>query len=116
MPKIEDFTLSDNLGKEYTFEVYPAGRRFNDVPGVYAFIKRGANQHGTWRKILYIGETGSLKRRQTHSNHHKLALAQRRGMTHICVLQTVSLGKIERKKIQENLIAVYDPCLNEKKK
>lgn len=116
MSKIEDVTLSDNIGNEYTFEVYPKESRFDDVAGVYAFTRRSANQYGVWHKILYMGETGSLKRRQLHSYHHKLGLAQRRRMTHICVLQTRGLGKSERQKLQENLIAEYDPCLNEHKK
>lgn len=113
--KIDDLTLSDYHGNEYVFEVYPKCSRFDDFPCVYAFIKRGANQHGPWRKILYIGETESLKRRQTHSNHHKLSRAKRCGMTHICVHQTIGLGETARKKrekIEKNLRAKYNPPLN----
>ena len=62
MPKIEDFTFSDNIGEKYTFEVYPRKtEEFKSwglpVGGVYMFIKRGGNQHGPWHKILYIGQT-----------------------------------------------------------
>ena len=109
MSKIEDLTLSDNTGAEYTFEVYRKKTEFYDVAGVYVFTKRSANQYGARHKILYIGETGSFKRRQLHSNHHKLGCATRMGLTHICVLQTNN-----RMSIQNRLITKYDPPLNER--
>lgn len=109
MPKIEDLTLSDNTGDEYTFEVYSKGTEFKSVAGVYVFTKRTANQHGAWHKILYIGKADSLKRRHRYA-HHKRSDATSMGMTHICVLQTDDHESIECR-----LIAAYDPPLNERK-
>ena len=50
MQKVADLTLSDYFGSEYTFEVYRRGSGFDDVAGVYAFVKRGTNQHGPLAK------------------------------------------------------------------
>ena len=110
MPKIEDLTVSDNAGEEYTFEVYPKETEFENVAGVYLFTKRSANQHGARHKILYIGQTEWFKYRPLNYHHHKWASATRMGFTHICVLPTDN-----RFKIEEKLIDAYKPLLNERK-
>ena len=75
MERIENLVLSDKDGDEYIFQLYPVGTRFHQIPGVYVFVKRTTNQRGVSEGIiLYVGETGSFKHRQLHSNHHKLWL------------------------------------------
>lgn len=117
MQKVDDLTLSDYFGSEYTFEVYrkevivyPKYLEFDDVPGVYLFIRRGANQHGPWHKVLYVGQTEFLKQRLTY-RHEKLYETIERGIniTHICVHPTDN-----RHIIEIRLILKYDPPLNYK--
>lgn len=120
MSKIEDLTLCDNTGEKYTFEVYPRKtEEFKSwgllVGGVYMFIKRGANQHGAWQKILYIGQTESFKDRVNY-NHEKWFSAIRMGFTHICVLQIDNRNWMKdmriRRSIEEGLIVAHKPPLN----
>ena len=120
MSKIEDIIISDNIGEKYTFEVYPRKtEEFKSVGvvvgGVYMFIKRGANQHGTWHKILYIGQTESFKDRVNY-NHGKWFSAIKMGFTHICVLQVDNRDWFERERIrrliEKRLIRAYNPPLN----
>ena len=106
MQKIADLTLSDNIGEEYTFEVYRRFSEFDIVAGVYAFTRRTANQHGARHTILYIGKTSSFKRRLNY-NHEKWVSATRKGMTHICVYPTNNRCEIEKR-----LILKYNPTLN----
>ena len=122
MSKIEELTLCDNLDEAYTFEVYPRKtEEFKSwgllVGGVYMFIKRGANQHGTWRKILYIGQTESFKNRVNY-NHEKWFSANRMGFTHICLLQIDNRDWIGdrriRLSIEKALILAYNPPLNKR--
>ena len=70
MSKVENLILSDWLGREYMFEVYPKRTEFNSVPGIYLFTRRSANQHGAFHEILYIGKTKSFKNRLNY-NHEK---------------------------------------------
>ena len=107
MAKIADLPLSDNAGNEYTFEVYPKETQFNDVAGVYVFTKRDDSNRE--HSILYIGQTDSFKKRPLNWPHHKYGAATRKGMTHICVLQTSNRERIENK-----LIENYNPPLNER--
>ncbi len=122
MPKIEDLRFCDNTGEKYTFEVYPRKtEEFKSwgllVGGVYMFIKRGANQHGPWHKILYIGQTESFKDRVNY-NHNKWFSAKRMGFTHICVLQIDNRDWMDRERIrrliEKRLILVYNPPLNKR--
>ncbi len=118
MPKIEDLTLSDNTGEEYTFEVYPKGTELKSVAGVYAFTKRTANQHGAQHTILYIGQTESFEDRPLNYNHEKWFSAKEMGFTHICVLQIENRDWIQntriRLSIEKRLIVAYNPPLNER--
>lgn len=113
MPKIEDLTLSDNIGREYTFQVYLRsvvfGDIFENVAGVYAFTKRSANQHGGWHEVLYIGKTTSFLRRLTY-HHEKWGDAHKKGLTHICVCQIDD--KETRRSTEVMLTLKYDPPLN----
>lgn len=108
MARIEYLTLSDNTGNKYTFGVYPKETDFNRVPGVYAFTKRSANQHGAWHRILYIGKAKSLQARHRYA-HHRRGEATEMGYSHICVFETSDYESIEKR-----LIAAYDPPLNER--
>ena len=114
--KIEDYTISDHIGWKYTFEVYrrqeityPKYARFENVAGVYLFINRGANQHGPYRKILYIGETHSFRDRLT-DRHEKWADARKKGFTHICVHPTDN-----HKAIEGRLLLSHNTPLNYKR-
>ena len=97
-------TLSDSNGNRHTFEVYPKETNFNAVAGVYAFTAINSSGNHT---ILYIGETGSFKDRPLGWGHEKWGEATRRGLTHVCVMQTA-----DRVTIQNRLIAAYSPPLN----
>lgn len=129
MEKVEDYTISDYLGRKYTFEVYHKEAivyrkylLFDDVPGIYLFIRRTANQHGPSRRILYIGRTISLKQRLNY-RHEKLYEAIEKGIniTHICVHRVLPTTKRkmifiepELARIEKNLIAKYETPLNYK--
>ena len=110
MEKIENLYLSDEDGDEYIFEVYPAGTRFHQIPGVYVFTKRDANQHRGCGDILYIGATSSFKNRPVGWGHFKCGLAQSMGMTHVCVMEV--LDEDNRKSVEIALIAAYNSPLN----
>ena len=110
MPKIADLKISDNNGEEYTFEVHPIhpfGTQFKDIAGVYIFTKRDSNRKT--HEILYVGETGSFRHRPLGWRHHKWPSATRRGITHVCILQTPN-----RKYIENQLKEAYKPPLNER--
>ena len=113
MPKIEYLRVFDNTQKEYLFEIYPGEtEEFNNVAGVYMFTKESVNQHGNGtHHILYIGRTQSFKTR-LRGVHHKRGDARGRGMTHLCVLRVFQAS--ERETIESELIASYNPPLNER--
>ena len=102
MEKIENVYLYDKDGDEHIFEVYPAGTRFRQIPGVYVFMRRDVNQRSGCGDILYIGSTVSFKQRPVNW-----------GMTHVCVMEV--LDEDNRKSIEVALIAKYDPPLNKNK-
>ena len=112
MEKIENLYLHDKDGDEYIFEIYPAGSRFWDIPGVYAFVKRTTDRHGVRdTSILYVGRTGSFKDRLARSN--KLEDAELMGMTHVAVMEV--LDENHRKSIEIALIDTFNPPLNKRK-
>jgi hypothetical protein len=96
-------------GRNYTLFVHPIGTEYRDVPGVYAFVKRGHDLN--WLAV-YIGETGSLYRRLCLelSQHHQLPAALREGATHLATM-AVDGGLSAREGIETDLRrAISTPC------
>jgi len=115
MERIENLYLYDKDRNEYIFEFYPIGTRFHHIPGIYVFVRRTTNQHGVSDDtVLYVGQTRSFKKRQLHSNHHKLLDAKLMGMTHIGVMEILPDDKEVRESIEYRLINKYNPPLNER--
>lgn len=93
-------------GRQYIFELFPIDMIFNNVPGIYEFVKQASN--GGW-DALYIGQTGNLRERLT-SQHHQWNCARRHRATHIAILVTVG-SEQERVDIETDLRRNYPtPC------
>ncbi|OGW36545.1 MAG: hypothetical protein A2010_07890 [Nitrospirae bacterium GWD2_57_9] len=94
-------------GKQYTFEIYPIGTTFNEVPGNYIFAKQV--RPGSWQSC-YIGQAENLKNRL--ADHEKQTCAIRNGATHIHA--HVNYGGEQTRGIEErDLILLHQPCCNE---
>jgi hypothetical protein len=84
MAKIADLRIKGKSGREYSFEVYPAGTGFNQVGAVYVVTKRTRKSDGSaTHEFLYVGETGDLSTR--FEAHHKQECFDERGANCICV-------------------------------
>lgn len=94
-------------GIDYAFKIFDVGTMFKAVPAVYIFCKK---INGHWAAI-YIGQTKDLSER--FDNHHKMPEIKRYGATHIHVSVNEN-GEKARKHQESDLIANYNPPLNEK--
>ena len=96
-------------GRQYELQLHPIGTAYFDRSGVYIFVKRAAN--GAWDAV-YIGETGSFKRRLTDELqlHHQWPGFITHGATHIATLH-VPGGLAPREGIETDLRgAIQTPC------
>ena len=102
-------TATGVSGRKYEFQLHAVGTEYYDRPGVYIFVKRAANCG--WDAI-YIGETGSLKRRLTDELrlHHQWQGIVVHGATHIATLHV--LGELAiREDVETDLRkAISTPC------
>jgi hypothetical protein len=89
----------------YTYEIYPIGTSFNEVPGNYIYAKQTA----TGWVPCYIGQAKSLGARL--GNHEKEPSAKRHGATHIHAHQTQT--EAERLAEEADLIRYWQPPCNE---
>lgn len=98
-------------GRWYTFETYPIGTAFHELPGVYIFCKRASN--GNWDPI-YVGETDDFNQRlNTALQHHQSwPSCYRNGATHLSVL-IVHGGKLARCAIETELRHSLNPPCNQ---
>jgi|SRR6185312_6913408 hypothetical protein len=102
-------TAKGASGRTYQFQLHPVGTGYNDRSGVYIFVKRAAN--GGW-DALYIGETGSFKRRLTDELrlHHQWQRVVAHGATHIATLHVPGALAL-REDIETDLRrAILTPC------
>ena len=98
-------TFTGASGKQYAFNVYPAGTSFIDDGAVYIFAS-----YNPYREyfVAYVGETGSMKDRIP--GHEKWDCAKEYGADSICVLWENSL--LSRLTIEQDLIEAYNPPCN----
>ena len=112
MPKITNVEFQGASGQKHVFEAYTLGTEtFNDVGGVYIFTREARNQHGDIKYYpLYIGQTGSLRKRLTAS-HEKWPCAVQNNVDCLCVL--VEENTFSRRAIELDLLSRYNtPCNN----
>jgi excinuclease UvrABC nuclease subunit len=93
----------------YEFDVCKQTANWNDVGGIYIFT--GLNQQGRWR-AFYIGQAQSLKDRIP--DHERWDEAVQLGATHVHA-RAVS-QEATRDTVEAELIAAYQPALNEQLK
>lgn len=93
--------------KNYSFSVHDPQETLPKYGGVYIFAHYSNNTFET----IYIGETECFVERLTPSQHERWDEAIRSDMTHILLYKTES--KVERKRIENELIKAYPPFLNE---
>lgn len=94
--------------KTHEFEVHGIDAGWNDVGGIYVFAVQGI--YG-WQ-AAYIGQASSLKNRL--SCHERWDEAYRRGARSVHAM-VVPL-QLDRDRIERELIAYYQPPMNEKLK
>ena len=92
-------------GGVYSYEIYPIGAIWNNVPGNYIFARQVAP--GRW-EALYIGQTESFSRRLPY--HEKLSCARGRGGTHIHA--HVSSDDASRLSEERDLVRLHNPPCN----
>jgi hypothetical protein len=90
----------------YVFTIYDPGTQWNNVAGIYIFA--GQNQQHQWIP-LYIGQCDSFSNRIP--SHEQWGRAQSLGATHIHAM-AVPLAS-DRTRIERELIAAYQPRLND---
>lgn len=100
-------TWTGNSGRTYTYEVYPVGTSFNDVPANYIFTRRSSDGVHT---ALYVGQTDNLEERITPA-HHKWSCAKLHGITHIHVHQNAA--ESTRLAEERDLLARMSPVCND---
>ena len=96
----------DLLGNRYEYTVLPFEADWNEVSGVYMFVRW---QPGSGWEPLYIGKADSFKNRLCPS-HECWSPAVALGATHVlvrCVPEALARADEERR-----LIETYDPPLN----
>lgn len=104
--------------EEYIFNIHLMGSRFNSIPGIYEFIYLSKNTASSlipmWN-VLYIGETENFRDRVDINlkQHHKYEYAIRNRATHIALFNFYGTDQ-QRKWIESDLIASYDPPGNKK--
>jgi hypothetical protein len=109
LPATPTLTARGVSGRQYQMQLHPLGTQYLDRSGVYIFVKRAAN--GAWDAV-YIGETGSFKRRLTDELrlHHQWQGIVAHGATHIGTLH-VQGGVAPREGIETDLRgAIVTPC------
>jgi len=99
--------MSDTVKwSSYDFYVLPKESAWHAVGGVYIFT--GKNAQGLWYP-LYIGQAESLAARIP--THERWQEAARLGATHVHAM--VVQQEANRDTIERELIAAYQPTLNE---
>lgn len=88
----------------YHFEVHPHEANWPEAPGLYVFARL---QIGQWA-ALYVGQTGSLRKRIP--THQRWPGAKRFGATHIHA--RVEWIERERLAIEADLIQGLQPPMN----
>jgi hypothetical protein len=89
---------------EVTLDAYAWESDSHDICGVYAFV----HLHGQVMRVLYIGETESLK--ASMRDHEYWAVAIELGATHVFAAQVPD----ERKEVEHDLVQAICPELNMK--
>lgn len=109
-------TLRGQSGKEYTFELYGFGD-FDDLksmdkemPVLYLFSQRYANNGAYLHNYLYLGETGDLSTR--FSGHHKEAELRQHNANCIGLCTQVPEDDTSRKALEEDLLGAIKFPLN----
>lgn len=106
MNQKDKVTATGSSGREYEFDVYPWGQKFNPVGGVYLVLKKSSLQPNY--AVLYVGQTGDLNER--FDAHHKKQCFDRNAKTHIGVrgenVEQVRLG------IERDLLGNYKTACN----
>jgi hypothetical protein len=97
-------------GTTYEFQIHPIGTSYLDKPGVYIFCR---DIGGGSFSSVYVGETGSFKRRLTDElqAHHSIDCIRRHGATHICTLHVVG-DLAKRLQIETDLRQALNPPCN----
>jgi len=95
------------LGKDYTYWIYPIGTSFKKEPGNYIFAKE--TTPGRWTPC-YIGQTKNLDQRL--ENHNKEECATKHGATHIHAHLTAG-GEAVRKAEEKDLLVRWNPPCND---
>jgi hypothetical protein len=94
----------DLLGNHYEYAVLPFDAAWNDVGGVYIFVKWS----GKKRVALYVGKADSFKSRLCAS-HECWSKAVALGATHVLAR---AVSEPTRTNEERALIQAYDPPLN----
>lgn len=97
-------------GRTYTFETYPIGTAFHQLPGVYIFCKPAGN--GQWNAI-YVGETDNFDQRLNTAlkGHQSWPSCAWHGATHLSVL-IVRGDRANRLRIETELRHSLNPPCN----
>lgn len=120
MKDLGTLVLSGKSGHNYTFHMWEyesmeaidnAVKSFTNS-GLYVFTNKhyNPNDNVNWFCINYIGETEDYSKRD-YSNHHKKDRIESSNTNSwgYCIL---NVGEKERKKIEADLIANYNPPCN----
>jgi hypothetical protein len=96
-------------GAVYEFQLHPIGTEYHPKSGVYIFCR---DLGGGSFSAIYVGETGSFKRRLTDElqTHHSIDCIRRHGATHICTLHVIG-NLSDRLRIETDLRnSLKPPC------
>lgn len=99
-------TTAQWLGEDFQVLGPPTGEKWNDVPGVYLFVR--IDQREQRYAPLYVGQTTSLAARLP--GHERWHEAERLGATQVHAKVIQAPG--DRARLEENLIRTFNPPLN----
>lgn len=103
-------TFQDKKQEKYIFYVYQKDYKFDNISVIYAFIYRKIVNNKAVTNVLYIGESEDFGQRL--DNHEKKSCPEiKKYWTHIAIMP-VKDDEGERKRIESNLIAHYNPPCN----
>lgn len=107
--KDEIMWWSGSLGREYEYQVYKIGHKFERMPGNYIFTKH--NSQDSWVPV-YIGQTHDLSYtlNEELNDHLNTTCIQVEGATH--VLAHVNIRLREREEEALDLINIWNPICN----
>lgn len=104
---MNNIAFTNLWGNSYTLPIYAPRAPWNDVPGIYVFLKPSSMRPGYW-EFLYVGQAKSLKERL--QCHERWPSAQLRGCTAIAALPV--WNAIERDALERDLIQTLRPVMN----